>query len=1042
MTDRPKMNGVEDYQYIEKVGEGTYGVVYKARDAASGRIVALKKIRFENEDDGVPATALREVALLLDLHHPNIVKLEQVTYLTKQLYLVFEFLDQDLKAYMDARKSAPLPEDLTRSFTCQLLRALEFCHTHRVLHRDLKPQNILIDAHNNLKLADFGLARAFNLPMRVYTHEVVTLWYRPPEILLGSKNYSFGVDIWSAGCIFLEMMVGKAVFPGDSEIDQLFKIFQIRGTPDRHVWRNIEDLPDFAVEFPKWRPRPLQALVPDAPVYSLHLVENMLAYDPNLRYTARFALNHPFFDGVKILLVLAGAWFTAHRARSLWLEANAYQHAIAAEPVVAHSANASMTSLSEEEDEIKAFHFVQISDLHISRYNARGGHLHFLDFLKSALPILDPKAVFVTGDLTDAKDRQKLRSSQYPDEWQAYHAALAAAHLLPSDRPGFWWDLRGNHDAFDVRDWSSTTNLYADHSATRGAGFSLHLTLPFGNYLFLGLDGVPRRGMSRPFNFFGVFERDDLDAVETAYAAHPNANHTFWFAHYPLGTVHATAVSSRGNSIDTLARRATAYMCGHLHRFKWGLGDGGMYGVQRPSGMLELELADVKHHSAMRVVVVDRDVVAFTDTEVRGPGGGVVPMDATDDDVGAQTRATYAAHPRTPQPPVVVVTHPKDARFVVAHREPAAERRVRADRPMRFFVWTEHADPAAALRVSVSVNGVPVPSAPIFRGKPGGMPLWTCAWPASLFASPDPASPVLVHTLRVAVTDTRTNLTSVRTSRFRLDGRRIALDSRSPGQWIIATDFDSLILAAFLVAYLPLCAVLIATKVQTLAMPPAGYAAWYARVARQLVADDARAVAGLASPLVAPFASAWWAVRAGWLRQCEVARRPSVWYPLAAATAMLATAPLLVGDFLPRSPGSASATHALYFAGMYLEDSWHPVADAWLFGTFKVWQVYVPFAMFTGFAAVPPAHLYAAGNVRRERPIHAWRVVRVAVVVIAAFHAYNWAMLGVFYGWTAPVRSPLAGAYAWMAWTLWRVMARKWRPGPPLASVVVVGRDE
>ncbi|ORZ41647.1 phospho-Cdk2 in complex with cyclin B [Catenaria anguillulae PL171] len=284
------------YSCVEKIGEGTYGVVYKARDLATGRLVALKRIRFDNDDNGVPATALREVALLIEFNHPNIVRLHDVTYSHRQLHLVYEFVDHDLKMFMDQTKNLPLPHTLCKSFTLQLLRALDFCHRHRIFHRDLKPQNILIDANYNLKLADFGLARGINVPMRVYTHEVVTLWYRPPEILLGSKNYSFAVDIWSAGCILLEMLTGKAVFPGDSEIDQLFKIFQLRGTPDPRVWKEVADMPDFQIEFPQWRGKPLESVVPNPPEYALHLIENMLAYDPNLRYNAHQALAHPYFQ--------------------------------------------------------------------------------------------------------------------------------------------------------------------------------------------------------------------------------------------------------------------------------------------------------------------------------------------------------------------------------------------------------------------------------------------------------------------------------------------------------------------------------------------------------------------------------------------------------------------------------------------------------------------------------------------------------------------------------------------------------------------------
>eukprot|EP01111_Echinosteliopsis_oligospora_P015937 TRINITY_DN646_c0_g1_i3.p1 TRINITY_DN646_c0_g1~~TRINITY_DN646_c0_g1_i3.p1 ORF type:complete len:229 (+),score=39.47 TRINITY_DN646_c0_g1_i3:81-767(+) len=212
------------YQKLEKLGEGTYGVVYKAKDKTNGAIVALKKIRLELEDEGVPSTSIREICVLKELSHPNIVRLHDIVFTADKLQLVFEFLDQDLKKYIDSVPSVhPM---LVKSYLYQLLLGLDYCHARRVLHRDLKPQNLLIDREGTLKIADLGLARAFTIPLRQYTHEVVTLWYRAPEVLLGSKIYSIGLDMWSVGCIFAEMINSKPLFPGDSEIDELFHIFR------------------------------------------------------------------------------------------------------------------------------------------------------------------------------------------------------------------------------------------------------------------------------------------------------------------------------------------------------------------------------------------------------------------------------------------------------------------------------------------------------------------------------------------------------------------------------------------------------------------------------------------------------------------------------------------------------------------------------------------------------------------------------------------------------------------------------------------------
>jgi len=287
---------MEKYQRVEKIGAGTYGVVYKARDRQTGKLYALKKISLEGQDEGVPSTAIREISLLKELSHENIVQLNDVIHFESKLYLVFEFLDQDLKKYMDTCGPEGLSPHLVKSYLYQLLRGVAFCHSHRVLHRDLKPQNLLIDRTGQLKLADFGLARAFQIPIRMYTHEVITLWYRAPEILLGSRHYSTPVDVWSIGVIFAEMANRNPLFPGDSEIDELYRVFRVLGTPDDSVWPGVTDLPDYNIQFPKWRRQPPQRWAPGiAEKAGQDLLLQMLEYNPSKRITAKAALDHPYF---------------------------------------------------------------------------------------------------------------------------------------------------------------------------------------------------------------------------------------------------------------------------------------------------------------------------------------------------------------------------------------------------------------------------------------------------------------------------------------------------------------------------------------------------------------------------------------------------------------------------------------------------------------------------------------------------------------------------------------------------------------------------
>lgn len=214
---------------------------------------------------------------------------------------MFEYLDQDLKKYLDACGDAGLDSLTVKSFLYQLLDGIAYCHMHRVLHRDLKPQNLLINMEGELKLADFGLARAFGIPVRNYTHEVVTLWYRAPDVLMGSRNYSTQVDIWSVGCIFAEMVNGRPLFPGTADNDQLIKIFKLLGTPTPKTWPGIAELPEYKkTTFPRYPGQKLSKVVRRLSKTGLDLLSQMLQFDPNKRISAEAAMQHAYFKDLKL----------------------------------------------------------------------------------------------------------------------------------------------------------------------------------------------------------------------------------------------------------------------------------------------------------------------------------------------------------------------------------------------------------------------------------------------------------------------------------------------------------------------------------------------------------------------------------------------------------------------------------------------------------------------------------------------------------------------------------------------------------------------
>ena len=287
------------YSTVSVLGQGAYGKVYKARDTQSGQFIAMKKTLHNFEREGVPTTVLREICLLRELTHPNIVNLKDIVVTERRLYLIFEFVESDLRKFIQTHEG-PLPTLQIKRIMLQMLEGICFCHSRRIMHRDLKPENILISEEQSVKIADFGLARAFQIPMRPYTNEVQTLWYRAPELLLGATEYSVGIDMWSAGCIFADLLRKGPLFRSNTEQGQLVEIMKVMGTPSEAVWPGVTQLRGYSTTFPTYHRVDFHTLFPEADQLCIDLMEKMLVLDPAARISAKQALKHAYFAEMQV----------------------------------------------------------------------------------------------------------------------------------------------------------------------------------------------------------------------------------------------------------------------------------------------------------------------------------------------------------------------------------------------------------------------------------------------------------------------------------------------------------------------------------------------------------------------------------------------------------------------------------------------------------------------------------------------------------------------------------------------------------------------
>ncbi|VDN06519.1 unnamed protein product [Thelazia callipaeda] len=295
----PKQTTKGRYEIIKHLGEGQFANVYKARDTETNEFVAIKKIKLGSRHeamDGVNRTALREIKLLQELHHENIIGLLDVIGHKTNIQLVFDFMETDLEHMIKDKELILMPEHI-KNMILQMLLGLEFLHVQWILHRDLKPNNLLINMQGRIKIADFGLARFFGSPNRCYTHQVVTRWYRAPELLYASRSYGVGIDMWSVGCIIAELLLRVPIFPGESDIDQLVKIYHVLGTPTPEEWPGMEELSDYIMLKPSVG-IPLKNVFTAAGDDLIELIQQCFRFNPVHRWNATQALQSSYFKSI------------------------------------------------------------------------------------------------------------------------------------------------------------------------------------------------------------------------------------------------------------------------------------------------------------------------------------------------------------------------------------------------------------------------------------------------------------------------------------------------------------------------------------------------------------------------------------------------------------------------------------------------------------------------------------------------------------------------------------------------------------------------
>ncbi|KAH7044364.1 Metallo-dependent phosphatase-like protein [Linnemannia elongata] len=673
------------------------------------------------------------------------------------------------------------------------------------------------------------------------------------------------------------------------------------------------------------------------------------------------------------------------------------------------------------------FYFIQVSDLHISTFR-KASTANFYTFLSTALPLVEPAFVVVTGDLTDAKDKQLVGSMQYVNEWVTYRDALEESGVLMKRNGTFWHDLRGNHDCFNVPSWDSKENMFADMSSSKSPGFMFDVRTGYGKYGFIGIDACPKPGPARPYNFFGLFETPDMDHLSERLTLSEGNNHTFVFSHYPVTTT-MFGETSLGESFADLSKSFSVYMCGHLHKLKWGLGDA--LQSYQPTHFLELEVGDMKQNGLYRIMVVDHDMISFTDVSMPMTTipSAIMPHnknkqeediyeseqqeqeEGSEDQGEKKERKRPALGPRLPTNPIIVVSNPKDSRYMIPKHEPV--NRISTSTHIRFLAWTDsqipdddHPFARDEIKVEIRIDGTLHDRPASFAGTKAEhqtdedefLPLYVAPW------NPQDYQDDKDHEIEIKIVDRFGRVGSSK-SVFRVDGKRSEMKGGF-AEWIMWANIALLLKALFTTGYLSVTLLLlILPKLYSLYLqtsPPPEYTPLHKQ------ATDSTSTLSQLDPTTPQFRNGhrFWnrfvnhTIHAHILRFVHFSTQPILFYSILLFTLMLVTMPHFWGNFVPAAGEQGQGY--FYLQGIYLPHAnggtWIPMADTWMSTIWTVVYDLVIFLYYLTLCATPSGYLYSPSNAHRLRPYHRTWYIRCLIFGIWVFRCCSVLMTAELYG--------------------------------------------